>query len=68
MIVIWLKECNANDIAMLDFCAVTQTMLCFVWPLLSSLPVFSVILVPHPTSPLRYKSLSNTHPMMQYVS
>ena len=43
----------------------TQGKLCIVWPLQSSLPVSSVILVPHPTSPLQYKSYSNTHPMIR---
>ena len=46
---------------------VTPMTLCFVWPLQSSLPVSSVILVPHPTSPLQYKSHSDTLNMTRYT-
>ena len=54
---------------MIDLCAVIQRRgWCFVWPLQSSLPVSSVILVPHPTSPLQYKSHSDIHPTIQCVS
>ena len=49
------------------FLTVTPTIQCFVWPLQSSLPVSSVILVTHPTSPLQYKSYSNTLPTIRYI-
>ena len=44
---------------------VSQMILCFVWPLQSSLPVSNVILVLHPTYLFQYKSYSNIHPMIR---
>ena len=60
-----MATCNNNII--MNIHTVTPMTLCFVWPLQSSLPVSSVILVPHPTSPLQYKSHSDTLNMTRYT-